>query len=328
MRRGGVLWGTWMIVNVIATVAGVILILVALRDVVHELFHPVRTGSISRAVMRASWSVFRKLARRRHGALRHAGPTILILVAASWTALLVVGWALIYWRRLPGEFHPATGLPASATRGFATALYVSLATLPSLGASDLTPRAELLRLVSAMEGVVGLVLITAWITWVLSIYPVLADRRAFAQELALYRRTHPPPHDLVADQPLAAVTETLRSFAEQTLQTSAKLRQSRVTYYFQNDTDESTLTLQLPYALELARAAEARGGAPAVRDHGRLFRAALESLLADIGAQYLGMPDAEPDDIVRALARDRLLALPDRTTGSAGSVSGSTGGSR
>jgi hypothetical protein len=63
--------------------------------------------------------------------------------------------------------------------------------LTSLGASDITPKSPATRLVGVSEPVLGLVLISAWITWVLSTYPVIAERRASEREVDLMRRAEP-----------------------------------------------------------------------------------------------------------------------------------------
>jgi hypothetical protein len=58
---------------VVSTTLGVLLVVVALRDVVHELFNPERTGSISRGVMRLVWRLVRAVGRRHRGAIYRAG---------------------------------------------------------------------------------------------------------------------------------------------------------------------------------------------------------------------------------------------------------------
>jgi hypothetical protein len=57
----------------------------------------------------------------------------------------------------------------------------------------------------------------------------------------------------------------------------------------------------------MARAARERGLPPAVRHHGIMLDAAVCSLLADIGTNFLGLNDAEPAAVLEALARDHLL---------------------
>ena len=292
----------------IPTTVGALLILVTLRDVVHELFHPDRTGSLSRAVTRWVWRALRALGKRHRGALYSAGPTILVAVAFTWTGLLLLGWALLYWPRLPQQFNPNPHLPPDATHGFLTAIYVSLASITTLSASDLTPQSWLMRLVVALESFVGPVLFTAWITWVLGIYPVIASRRAFAREVELLRRAQPDPDAAVRELPDGVLAGTLRSLTEQVLMMGAHLRQSRVTYYFQNDSVESTLTRQFPYALALGRAAESRGADPAARHHGAMLRMAVEMVLGEMGKQFLDMEHAPPERVLDAMAEDHLLS--------------------
>jgi hypothetical protein len=289
------------------TLVGVAMIVVALRDVVHELFHPERSGSLSRGLMRLVWAAARVAGRRYRRAIHHAGPVMLIAVGAAWAVLLAVGTALIYLPRLPGSFSASPALPPSATKGFMTALYISLGMLTSAGTSDMTPRTPLMRMVAVTEPVFGLVLITAWITWVLSIYPVIAQRRAFTRRVNLIRRSQPRPTALPEETPRDAVATLLESLSGDVARITSQLAQGRVTYYFQHDSPDLSLASTLRYVLDLARAAESRAGEPLLRHYGMALRLAVEALLAEIGEQFLAMKGAEPRAIIAALARDQLL---------------------
>jgi hypothetical protein len=295
-----------MLATIASVGLGFALILVALRDVVHELFHPETTGSISRMVMAGVWRVVSAVARRR-GGMHRAGPLILLGVATMWVTMLVVGWALVYWPFLPDGFNVNPSLPADARDGFVTALYISLASTTTLSANDFPPLVPGMRMAVALESFVGLVVFTAWITWVLSLHPILAERRAFGRELVLLRRRHPLAERALGELAPDTCTQVLRSLMEQVLAVGASIRQSRVTYYFRNDSPEETLWWQLPYVLALGRAAEARGETPGVRYLGTTLRLAVEELLADVGQQYLAMRDAPADAVLEAIARDHLL---------------------
>ncbi len=281
--------------------------LATLRDIVHELFDPEDVGSISRPVMHGLWRLVRAWSRHRHATVYHAGHIILLAVAAFWTALLSVGWALVYWPWLPQDFHLAPLLPHAAASGFRTALYFSLTSLTTLGSSDITPLNSALRFASVLEGLLGVAMITAWITWILSIYPVLSTRRSFERALCILQEIHPDAQEVVRDTPQEAVAELLRSLAEQVLRVSSDLSQSRVTYYFQNRRADISLAKQLPYALALARAAGSSDVAPAVRHRGLLLRRAVESALHDIGTEFLGLDDATPAEVLRALTEDHMM---------------------
>ena len=62
-------------------------------------------AAVGRAVSRLVWLAFRRFARGRPDALALAEPLAMIAVIATWAALLVTGWALVY---LP---HVEEGVP-------------------------------------------------------------------------------------------------------------------------------------------------------------------------------------------------------------------------
>jgi hypothetical protein len=298
-------------VGIVITLVGLAIILITMRDVIHELFHPEGTGSISRRVMKATWHVVRAVCRVRPGAMQRAGPLILVAVAFVWAVLMVTGWALVYLPRLPEGFLPEPGLPVHERHGIWTAYYLSLANITTLGASGLTAQIDGLRYASSIEALVGFVMFSAWITWVLSIYPVLAERRAFARQVGLLRAATPSPARFVREAPESAVEAVMLSMTRQVLHVGVRLSQSHVTYYFQGDSPDSTLAVQLPWLLALARAAEG-ADSPGLRHHARMMRMAVEETLSGLGTQFLGLPeDAPPRTVIQALARDHLIDVPE-----------------
>ncbi|MDP8947585.1 MAG: hypothetical protein M3N09_05725 [Actinomycetota bacterium] len=106
------------------------LIFAAVRDIFQTLFHPSGKGSISRTLVHASWQAFRRVALRYPTALPLAGAVGFLATIASWVALLIVGWAFVYWPRLPDEFTFDPGMDPSANAGFIDALYLSIVSLP------------------------------------------------------------------------------------------------------------------------------------------------------------------------------------------------------
>jgi hypothetical protein len=292
------------------TLIGVAIILITGRDILHEMFHPEDTGSLSRWVMQHAWQFIRRISRGKRSITVQAGPIILVIVALMWTALVVFGWALIYWPRMPQGFNVSPGVPASASHGFPAALYVSLAAVTTLSAGNLTPITMVPRVAATIESFVGPIILTAWITWVLSIYPILADRRAFAYRADLLRRTYGDPISAVRDCPSDAIIGVLQSLTNQMLEITAELRQSRVTYYFQSDAIQASLTAQLPYVLRLAREAERAGASPGVQHHGCMLRISIDEFLDDVGAEFVDQKGCPPDEILAALARDHFLPVP------------------
>ena len=289
-----------------STLAGAALIVIALRDIVHELFHPELSGSLSRMLARALWRAAH-LAGRPRTVLRHMGPVILISIGAVWVALVAIGAALIYLPRLPQGFDVGPGLNSAERTGFLTAVYVSFVMLTSVGAGDITPKAPGVRMFAAAEPILGLVLICAWITWVLSIYPIIARRRTFEREVALLQKAAADPSTLLSEAPHEAIPDLLRALTTQVVRVATDLAQAEITYYFQNEQTELSLGVQLPYILALARAAEANDRPPLVRHYGTRLRLAIETLLDDIGAHHLGLPEAPPERVIAALRADHAV---------------------
>lgn len=297
--------------TVVATLAGLASICVVVRDVVHELFHPSGTGTLSRRTRRAVWGAFRRLADGRPGRLAMAGPTMLVAVIMVWTALLAFGWALVYLPHLPERFRFASPLTPAAEGGFDTALYVSLVTLSTLGFGDVTPTHPLLRVAATVEGFLGFALLTAGITWVLSIKPVLAARRALAVTIRglvdAERSTGALLHQLDADD---AGPQYL-SLAVQVARVRSDLLQSPETYYFHPDSEDSSLAAMLPYLHARVRAAASVGGG-ASRFHAATLESGLDHLGRVLAQQFLEMEGAPTEEVFVAYARDHLRAQSGR----------------
>ena len=163
-----------------ATVTGVLLITLAVVDIFETLLRTDGRGPISRRITAGIWRVLHAPGRR--GPLLFAGPLALLGAVWLWAALLVLGWAFVLWPHLEDGFTGATTSP-----GLADALHVSLTTITTLGFTDLVPDAEWLQIITPVEALIGFGLLSASISYLLLIYPVLARRRTFAYELFLLR---------------------------------------------------------------------------------------------------------------------------------------------
>ena len=115
-----------------------------------------------------------------------AGPVAFVTVIATWAGLLVLGWALVFWPHMPGSFRFDAGIEAAGS-DFVHALNVSLVTLTTLGFGDITPTSDALRLILPLEALLGFGLLSASISWLVSIYPALSRRRSLAYEISLLR---------------------------------------------------------------------------------------------------------------------------------------------
>src|SRR4051794_4651005 len=131
---------------------------------------------IARRVVRWVSATAHRLRRRGATMGLLAGPLSYVAVVATWATLLVVGWALVFLPQLPQGFNFDPSLDPAHHSGFVDALYVSMVNLTSLGYGDISPAASLLRVLGPIETLFGLGLLTASISWLISIYGAISRR--------------------------------------------------------------------------------------------------------------------------------------------------------
>lgn len=301
-----------MIDTALPVAAGVFLIAFMLRDIFHTLFHPSSQGPVSSRGIRALWSLFRRITR---GAPRHlslAGPLSLLMIIALWTGAIAIGWALIIWPFLPEGFLLSTGMLPVDNRSFSDAMYISTVTLTTLGYGDITPTSTWLRLVSPLEAVIGFSLITAAISWILSVTPVLSRRRNLAREVALLHKEGRWKAALDDDSNGTMLIGVLQSLTEQVLSARSDYEYTPITYYFRQTDRDAAPDVAYPRLAVIAEQAE-QHPLPAVRVQAELLRVALHDLMRYVGTTFLDMPEAGIEDILMAFSEDQLREGPPET---------------
>jgi hypothetical protein len=168
---------------------GIGIIFLTLADAFLTVLYP-RGGKsmLSLQVSKGIWALFRYLARLplkgSEHILSYCGATLLIVVVVLWVCLLAIGFALLIWPALGQGIQASEG---STPTDFAAAMYYSGFTLTTLGVGDLAPKTAFWRLITVMEAALGFSIITATITYLLSVYNALTRRNTFA--LSLYHRS-------------------------------------------------------------------------------------------------------------------------------------------
>ncbi|MGD1859206.1 MAG: potassium channel family protein [Leptolyngbyaceae cyanobacterium] len=168
---------------------GLVIILISFVDIYMTVLYP-RTGKgvISSRLYKGTWRLFRGLSRLPikggKNVLSYCGPTLPVVIVVVWVSGFVLGFALLIW--------PALGSGIQASQGktptdFSTALYYSGYALTTLGIGDLLPQTDVWQLITILEAAVGFTVITASLTYLLSIYTALTQRNTFA--LNLYHRS-------------------------------------------------------------------------------------------------------------------------------------------
>jgi hypothetical protein len=165
-----------------ATVAGgLLLVLLVTVDAVITVLHPTYRGPMTFMTGAGVWAMTRAFARAvgRPRLLSGAGPLAVVAVFGVWTALMWCGWALVYLPHLD-DFAYDSSVPYG-DRTFLTALYVSGMSLTTVGFGDVVGATDAMRLATVAEAAAGFGLITAAITYILSIYPLTSSLRGAAR---------------------------------------------------------------------------------------------------------------------------------------------------
>jgi hypothetical protein len=216
-------------------VTGAAIVLIAIREMFQDLFHPSRSGALSDWIGHA---LFRTLRRWWPRVLASAGPLTVVIVIFTWALLLVTGFAFIYWSVFPADFHLRTVNRPTGPDDFWWCFYYSLQMLTTLGLGDIEAVPNWLRILSALHTLIGFSLVTASITWVVLLFPALRRARTLArkaQTLALAEEKTGVP---VAAPRMHVV---LAGLAEEVIRTRVDLVHFPLLIYFYADESRASL---------------------------------------------------------------------------------------
>lgn len=285
---------TWVL-----NIAGALLVLLVLRDIFHTLWHPRGFGSVGRLVFAGVWSL------TRGGRGEISGPTGLLAVALTWTGLVVLGWTLIYLPHMPDRFYFGSSLHPAASHDLVASLYLSLVSVATLGFGDIVPSHAALRLTVPLQALIGFVLLTAVISWVLQVYPALSRRRAVARQLSILAETD--TIDYVTTGDVSVVAQLLQDLVDGLISVRMDLLQYGETYYFREGDATLSLAANLPYALDLVAAGKA-SECPDVRHLAAMLELAVGDLAVGLAA-YVGEQETVPATLEAFAADHRQKPL-------------------
>ncbi len=281
--------------SILLEIIGTLIVLFGLREVFRDIFHPTRSGTLSEFVGRAASVLMRKTPLRPA-----VGALSLVTTIVCWVATLVVGFALIYLGLSPRDlFIPSDSGPHPVPHQFLRCLYLSLGTFDTFQTFDVRPDTNWLRLVITIEGVVGISMITASVSWTVLLYPALARSRQFALRLSVL---------LEAQQRsgLSIVREfrvpLLLELAQNVLQYRIDIILFPVLLNFYAAERGSTLASALPQLLGCAREASDCEDT-AVRLGGVQLQIALEALAKIISDRVIRKEDLPIEEVFAAFEK-------------------------
>jgi hypothetical protein len=278
-----------------SSLAGIVVVGVVVVDVVLTVFHLDASGRlgtwVQRTVWRAAVAGARRRPERRRQLLAAAGPIMIVATYAAWIGLFIVGFALIYWPFLD-RFRTADGVEA---RGFSAALYFSGSTGTVLGFGDITPVSTGLRLVAVVEAALGFALLTAIVTYLISIGSGVTRRNDLAVRLHDGSGAEGDGVDLVlrsleaeslddARDRLVDITATLRGLVETLHQFPV------VGLYYRSRSRDRDVETMLRAVVQVALAAHVAAQAPELvrlRLVAQELRTTTQRMMAYVAAQHL-----------------------------------------
>lgn len=151
-------------------------------------------GLLSRWIHRLVYAAVRWLARvtRRRSVLAWSTLALISGTLNTWTALLWLGWSLVFWAQ-PGALEVAsTEQPAS----FGEVVYFVGYSISTLGLGDIIATGNLWRVLTDVAAISGFFLLTFAITFIVPVAQARSARRQFA---LLLHRAGPDAQTLVLD---------------------------------------------------------------------------------------------------------------------------------
>jgi hypothetical protein len=281
--------------NILLEIIGTLIVLFGLREVFRDIFHPTRSGSLSDFV----GSLTSLLMRRTR--LRPAvGALSLVLTIFCWIATLAVGFALIYWGLAPQQlFVPSDASAHPAPHQLLRCLYFSLGAFDTFQTFDLKPTTNWLRLVITIEGLVGISMITASVSWTVLLYPALARSRQFARRVSVLIEAEDRSGLCIVRE---LGVPLLLELAQAVLQYRIDIILFPVLLNFYAKEKQSTIASTLPEVLRFAReAVECED--TAVQLGGVQLQIALDTLARDISERVIQSQDQPIDEVFEAFKR-------------------------
>jgi hypothetical protein len=275
-------------------VAGIAIVLFAVREMFRDLFHPTRSGALSEWIARGLFHVCRRWRRM----LPTSGPLSMAVVILVWAMLLVTGFALIYWASFPAAYDIQGTVPVAGTERWWWSFYYSLEMLTTLGLGDIRPNPTWLKVLSACHTLLGFSLVTASITWIVLVFPALRRMRTLARKAITLKDAEDRSGVAVISSGMHVV---LAGLAEEVIQSRVDFVHFPLLFYFYAGDQRASLPTALFPLMQFAEDGAKEGRDELVRLAATALRIGLQDLAELIGDR-LDCEDRRPETVFRVFA--------------------------
>lgn len=231
---------------------GIVVLAVTLLDVFLTALNYDEAGFFAGRLAALQWMLTRRVTRRmarrwRPLVLRQVTGLQIMVTVIAWVGGVILGYGLIYLGYMQGSNFQYSGVNG----GFFGAMYFSAAQLATVGTSQLSPNTDLLRALSILETLTGVVLVSLILTFLLGIYDVISSLRALSAQffsagagvgepIASLKPYFPGGESRDLDSHLESISDSFGSYTD-----GVRLHHSA--YYFQSGRD----TFSLPYSIRM-----------------------------------------------------------------------------
>ncbi|HTG00032.1 MAG TPA: potassium channel family protein [Nitrospirota bacterium] len=286
--------------SIFVVILGIALILIVLGDAFETVVFPRRVTRrirLARIFYRTLWRFWTGAVRvlshgnRQETLLSYFGPLSLPLLLVFWAAVLIVGFALIYW----GSGH-GVKMPEGVVT-FGACLYFSGTTFFTLGLGDISPVTPALRALVVLESGTGF----GFLALVISYLPALNQsfsRREITISLLDARAGSPPTAaEILRRHAQGGSTEALTLLLHEWERWSAELLESHLSYpvlaYFRSQHDNQSWLAALTAIIDTSAFVIANMEGESTRQ-ARLTFAMLRHAIVDL-ALVLRTPPRHPE---------------------------------
>jgi hypothetical protein len=229
--------------------------------------------------------------------LTFAGPVSAVCIIVNWIGLTIFGFGLVFL------FYPTPTAFSPSHFWMSIANSADVLSTISTGQGMVAPW---IRMIAGLEAMIGFGIVTASISWLLSIYPIVEARRSLAHQATLLHASEKMSGlDLLRDG-VDDAPAILMSIAHDLSVLRNQMAQFPISYYFYVGERRTTLAGILPYLAELADRSLKNDVPVQLRIPGKMLRGAVEDFSIMLAKTFLHMgPDTE-SEVLQAYAYDQM----------------------